>query len=184
MEKTDEQIAGEVQAGNKEAFAFLLDRYESKMRRYGKRFLFGGDDLDDLIQDIFIKVYTNIQSFDTKQRFSPWIYRVAHNTFINAMKKSIRDRLVMFDFDTVFPTLSTDEKTDDLAHRKEAKEKMDKFLDRLGPKYKEPIVLFFYEELSYQEISDILRIPVSTVGVRINRAKRQLEKYYSQEYHE
>ena len=59
---------------------------------------------------------------------------------------------------------------------------MEQYLNQLDPKYREPLVLFFYEELTYQEISDVLRIPVTTVGVRINRAKEKIRKLYEASY--
>ena len=84
---TDEQIVMKVQAGDTESFRVLVERYEPKMHRYAKRFLFAADDAKDLLQEIFIKTYVNIKSFDSERRFSPWIYRIAHNEFVNALKK-------------------------------------------------------------------------------------------------
>src|ERR1700685_1546732 len=92
VERTDEEIVKEVQGGDVESFRILVERYEPKMTRYARRFLFGADDAKDLLQEIFIKTYTNINSFDTERRFSPWIYRIAHNEFVNALKKKTKER--------------------------------------------------------------------------------------------
>src|ERR1700727_2292342 len=91
-EQTDEEIAVLVQNGDAEAFRVIMERYEPKMTRYAKRFLFGADDAKDLLQEVFIKTYVNIKSFDPERRFSPWIYRIAHNEFVNALKKKKKDR--------------------------------------------------------------------------------------------
>ena len=85
--KTDEETVLQVQDGDTESFGILVERYEAKMMRYAHRFLFGYHDAEDLMQEVFIKAYTNIQSFDTKRRFSSWLYRIAHNEFINAIKR-------------------------------------------------------------------------------------------------
>ena len=93
LEDTDEYIAGQVQTGNVQSFGTLVERYEEKLRRYARRFLFGYTDAEDLVQDVFVKSYTNIQSFDTSRSFSSWIYRIAHNEFINAIKKKGKEPL-------------------------------------------------------------------------------------------
>ena len=91
MEKeTDEAIATRVQKGDSEAFGQLVERYEEKLMRYARKFLRDPDDAKDIVQEVFIKSYQNIQSFDATRRFSPWIYRIAHNEFVNAIKKRSR----------------------------------------------------------------------------------------------
>lgn len=176
-EKTDEEIAAQAQAGNQEIFAILVERYESKLMRYAKRFLLNRTDAEDLVQNAFIKVYINIQSFDVSRRFSPWIYRIAHNEFVNAIKKHSGKEIVsFFDLDVLLPRFFSDETADAEVNRKELKEILNEKLDKLIVKYREPLVLYYYEDLDYREISEILKIPVSTVGVRLNRGRSLLEK--------
>ena len=178
-EKSDELIATEIQQGNIDAIGVLIDRYETKLKRYGMRFLTHDDDIEDVVQEIFIKAYQNIQSFDPKRKFSSWIYRIAHNEFINHIRYHARDPLPFFDFevDTLIPHPFSDDTPESDLERKETKELMDRALKKLDSKYREILLLFYYEELSYEEIADILRIPKSTVGVRLNRAKKELKKY-------
>src|SRR4051812_34215665 len=102
-DQTDEAITLQVQAGNMDLFGVLVERYEPKLQRYAKRFLFGYEDSQDIVQDVFLKAFTNLQSFDPSLRFSPWIYRIAHNEFINAIKKKGREPLTFFDPDTLLP---------------------------------------------------------------------------------
>ena len=120
-----------------------------------------------------------MQSFDTKQKFSPWIYRIAHNTFINELKKHARTPLSLFDFDTLIPHLAYDDPATKEREQKEMRLLIDQSLQKLAPKYREIIVLYFLEELNYKEIADILHIPTGTVGIRLTRAKKQLKKYYN-----
>lgn len=174
---TDEEIAARVKRGDADAFSELVSRYEEKLERYANRFLFGGFDADDLIQDIFVKAYSNIQSFDTKQRFSPWIYRIAHNEFVNAIKRrKSKETFSLFDFDVLFPQPIAKEDVEDAAVRSEIRRMLDKSLDKLDAKYREPLVLYYYDDLDYGEIAEVLRIPVSTVGVRLQRGKAMLKK--------
>lgn len=180
IDHSDEEIAHLVQQGNIRAFGVIVDRYEAKLRRYASKFLFGYEDAQDHVQDVFLKAYTHIQGFDTKRRFSPWIYRIAHNTFINAIKRNGKETVPFFNPDELFPHPVAKEETDSDALHQELKEALEQCLDKLDPKYREPLVLSFFEELSYKEIADVLRIPTSTVGVRIRRAKQQLRTHYQQ----
>ncbi len=89
-EISDEELARAVQKGDKERFGVLMERYEKKLFRYGRRFLSQKENVEDAVQEVFIKTYQAIQSFDPEQRFSPWIYRIAHNMFVNALKNRLK----------------------------------------------------------------------------------------------
>jgi RNA polymerase sigma-70 factor (ECF subfamily) len=176
MPESDEVIAVRVQKGDAEAFGMLVERYEEKLMRYARKFLRDPDDAKDIVQEVFIKAYENIRSFDVSRRFSPWIYRIAHNEFVNAIKKRSRGPVFGIDLDLVFPHLAAGETADDTALARDMRATLDACLDELDPKYREPLVLYYYEELSYKDMADILHIPTSTVGVRLARGKAMLQK--------
>ena len=177
-ERNDEEVAVQVQDGDIESFRTLVERYEPKIIRYAKRFFFDGDEGKDLVQEVFIKAYVNIKSFDPTRRFSPWIYRIAHNEFVNNIKKRQKERenVSVFEFDTLFPHLVAKETADEGFNKTEVRRMLDASLGQLGPKYREPLILYYFEELDYREIADILHIPVSTVGVRLQRGRAMLKK--------
>ena len=179
QDATDEQIAQAVQEGDVDAFGELMSRYEEKLKRYARKFLSRQEDIEDLVQDVFIKAYEHIQSFDTDQRFSPWIYRIAHNTFVNELKRKSRFGFGVFDPDVVLPLVPGKETADGETLRAELKEEVEAHLDSLPEKYREVMILFYFEELSYAEISDVLQIPVTTVGVRMNRARAKLSEAFN-----
>ncbi len=178
LKKTDEAIAQEAQNGKAEAFGILVERFEQPLKRYARRFLFGYTEAEDVVQDVFLKAYANLQSFDTARSFSAWIYRIAHNEFINAIKKKGKEPIPFFDPDTLFPHPVEPTRTDDDIQKAELKDILDSCLEKLDPKYREPLVLYFYEDMDYQTIAEIMHIPTSTVGVRINRGKQLLRKAY------
>lgn len=173
----DEEIVALVQNGDQNAYGEIMKRYEAKMKRYATRFFREKEEITDLVQDVFVKAYVNIQSFDKSQRFSPWIYRIAHNEFVNKIAwKSIRN-FVQIDGDELLPlTLAAPENVMREAVKSDEKNIMEKYLSELPDKYKTPIIMFYYEDLSYDEISEILQIPPNTVGVRIKRAKDKLKE--------
>lgn len=174
---SDEELAKKVQDGNREAFTLLFDRYEKKIIRYGQKFLYNYEDVLDAVQDTFIKTYRNISGFDTGRKFSTWLYRIAHNTFINVIKKRGRESVSFFDFDTFFQfSIADPASIKETILTKEGVAALTEELKKLDPKYREPLVLYYFEEKSYQEIADIMRIPTATVGVRLKRAREALKK--------
>lgn len=175
---TDEEIAKRVQGEDTNSFGILVERYEKRITRYGRKFLSGNEDIQDIVQDIFLKAYTNIQSFDTERKFSSWLYRIAHNEFVNALKKRKKYAVFFFDLDTVFPQLFSKETTDGKVHTREIQDMLSRCLDKLGPKYREPLILYYFEDMNYREISEVLHMPSSTVGVRLKRGKQMLRHIY------
>ena len=174
--ETDEVIAKRVQGGDVESFGILIERYENKIARYARKFLLRGEDVKDIVQEVFMKAYVNIQSFDTTQRFSPWIYRIAHNEFINAIKKKERGPLFFFDLDTILPQSVAPETADGESQKQEMKRILDQSLDTLGALYREPLVLYYYEDKDYAEISEIMHLPIPTVSSRLRRGTAMLKK--------
>lgn len=176
LHDTDEKLAERICNGEKELFGALIDRYEEKLMRYVRRFVHNEDDVCDIVQNVFIKVFVNLQSFDTSRRFNPWIYRIAHNETVTFLAKRGNERISFIDFDTLFPHPFAEETADKATLDKEMETMLASSLSRIPLKYKEVLVLYYFEELSYQEIADILRIPVPTVGVRLRRGREHLEK--------
>jgi RNA polymerase sigma-70 factor (ECF subfamily) len=181
IDYTDEDLARMVQNGQTEKFGEIMKRYSPKLFRYGRKFLSDPDNIEDVVQDVFIKTYKNINSFDTSQRFSPWIYRIAHNTYINAIKKQNSGPLFLFDFDTLMShTVVPDDPILKEREQKEVREFVEKGLSEIEPRYREILVLYYIEDLSYKEIADILQVPIGTVGVRVMRAKKILKDKYEE----
>lgn len=176
--ETDERLATLVQEGDADAFGELIERYEPKLARYGKKFLSVPEDIEDIVQDVFMKAFQNIQSFDATRRFSPWIYRIAHNAFVNELKRRSLRPVFNLDFDALLAHAPADENAETEREAGEMRAMIDAGLERITPAYREVLVLHYLEELSYKDIADILRIPVGTVGVRIMRARNALRKEY------
>lgn len=172
----DEEIVSSVVEGDKDLFGELIDRYEPKLTRYVRRFIQQPDDVSDIIQIVFIKAYMNLRSFDVERSFNSWIYRIAHNESVTYLKKRGNEKVSFIDFDIFLPHPFAKEEADDRSLNREMKELLDTSLLSISPKYREVLVLYYYDELSYQEIAEVLHIPIATVGVRIRRGKESLQK--------
>lgn len=178
QKKTDEELVL-LTLENQDFFSCLVERYEPKLMRYIMRISASTrEDAEDLLQEIFIKVYRNLNDFDPDLKFSSWIYRIAHNQVVSQWRKSkSRPQVIKFEADEDFLKFIAAEV--DLAKDTEEKfagEEVRKILENLDHKYKEVLVLKFLEGKNYQEISDILKKPLGTVATLINRAKKQFAK--------
>jgi len=179
---SDENLAVLTQKSDNNAFEFLVIRYEEKIKRYLSRML-NKADVEDISQNVFLKAFININSFNEKLKFSAWIYRIAHNEAVNHLKK--RKTLPLFDFDIFLPHQSyIKQEVEDEATKTEIKNEIEACLEKITPKYKEIILLFYFEDFSYQQIADVLRIPQATVGVRLKRAREEVKKIYLKNYGE
>lgn len=176
---TDEDLARLVQKGDMGALTTLITRYEGKLLRYGRRLLPHEHNIEDTVQDVFVSVYQNIKDYDSTRKFSPWIYRIAHNAFVSVLRAKIRGPVYLEDFDRIIPHAVYE---DPIAKEKESEEMrvlIEKGIDQLSPIYREIVLLYYFEDLSYQEISDVLHIPMGTVSVRLARARETLKKQLS-----
>lgn len=171
---TDEQLVGKIVSGNTDVFAEIVERYEIKLVRYVTYLIHDHDAAEDVVQDTFLKAYRNLNGFDRRLKFSSWIYRIAHNEAMNVVKKSSRKvQMDDEDWENLADTMESVERT---ADRKLAADRLAACLNELPEKYRDPVVLNYLEQRSYREVGDILRLPVATVGVRINRAKKLLKQ--------
>jgi len=147
-----------------------------------KKFLAHPDDIQDIVQDVFVKAYVNIKSFDATRKFSPWIYRIAHNEFINALKKKKSEKLSFIDFDTLLPHPIATETADADVGRQDLRHLLDECLEKMPMKYREPLILYYFEDMSYREISEVMHLPISTVGIRLQRGKLILKKIIGEKH--
>ncbi len=182
-EISDEKLADLVKQQNHQAFAALMSRYQDKIYRYILHWIRDADQAKDLTQDTFLRVYENIYSFDSSLKFSAWLYRIAHNLTVNFIKRN--KRMVNVDHDTLNWLDSLRGEFDDAIakiERQELTKEVGELCHFLPLKYREVLCLFYQEDKSYEEIADILRIPVSTVGVRLRRGRQLLKKLLLNKY--
>lgn len=163
---------------DKRFFGELVDRYEAKLSRYVARLgVRNPDDQLDVLQEIFLKTYRNLNGFDTSLQFSSWIYRIAHNEAISwYRKKSVRPEghLIADSEEMLSFLVAKSETQDETFDTKVNAAEVNKALLEIDEKYREVLILRFFEHKEYEEISDILKIPVGSVGTLLHRGKKQL----------
>ncbi|MBU0990876.1 MAG: RNA polymerase sigma factor [Proteobacteria bacterium] len=179
---TDEALLA-LSEHDQDSFYALMKRYEKKLFAYIRRMTpMSREDAEDILQEVYIKVYKHQKGFDPDLKFSSWIYRITHNEVVNMLRKrKIRSGTVSIDNTEsdsgAFLALLAD--TMDIQETYISEErgvKIRKALFHLPEKYREVLVLRYFEEKSYGEIGDILKIPQGTVATMVNRAKKRFEK--------
>lgn len=176
QKKDQELVAAALKDRN--TFAAIVERYEVPLMRYIRRIGADHEAAKDILQESFIKTYINLNDYDTALSFSAWIYRIAHNEAVNHFRKqSTRPITVQKEedlslFDKIPDELDLEIESDEKTRRTVVQ----RALQELEEHYREVLVLRFFEEKSYDEISDILQIPTGTVASYISRAKLKLKE--------
>lgn len=174
---SDQQLVSKVLQKQTEFFEQIVNRYQQKLYFYTLRYVADPDKAEDVVQESFIKMYINLQSYDHSKSFSPWAYRIVHNEAVNFIKKNSQYVIVDSNWLENMP-----DETTNLEHDLDIKlvsREVQKSVYALPIKYREIVILYYFENQDYERISDILHIPVSTVGTRIRRAKSKLKKQLS-----
>ena len=172
---SDDEIV-ELSKKNPDAFEIIVLRYEKRLFFYIKRIsFFSNEDIEDIIQEVFIKVYRYLNDFDKTFAFSTWIYRIARNTTIDQIrKKNARPQNADLEDEELVKIFRSDQ---DIAKEVEIKDNLEKakrVIHKLPFKYREVLILKLLEDKSYGEMGDILRKPKGTVAALVSRGKKML----------
>lgn len=171
--KEDYTLIQEVLAGNQDSFADLLGRYKNLVYSVIMRMVNDPEEANDLAQEVFLKVYRNLDRYQPTYKFSTWLIRIATNHVIDYRRKK-RQETVNID-DVHLEAAESD--TPEAAYlRKEGKMNINAALQALPEMYRTPIVLYHQQGLSYQEIADMLGEPLSKIKNRIFRGRRMLKE--------
>ncbi len=165
IEQTDQQLIEQVLSGEKDTFAMLITRYQKQIFVYLLRLLnFHQENAEDVLSETFLKAYANLSSYNPRLKFFSWLYRIAHNEAINWLKKNQKQAVITLE-DIHPDTLIDFDNFDKL--------NLEKILNLLPVDDKNLLILFYLEERSIKEISEILKITENNVKVRLNRAKNK-----------
>ncbi|MEI7425748.1 MAG: RNA polymerase sigma factor [Candidatus Moraniibacteriota bacterium] len=180
--KTDAELV-EMAKNDPEMFGLLMERYQGPLFHYVRRLTqLDKEGIEDLLQEIFIKIYQKLNEYNEVLKFSSWAYRIAHNHIIDYFRKTDArpksNSLEDYEWEKLINASVNLEK--DLMNS-DCVEKIKNCISRLPIKYKEILVLRFIEEKEYEEIMDILKKPKGSVATLISRGKKILIKKLKEE---
>lgn len=177
MTQSDAELAGRILAGSDAAARELVRRYERPVFNLIVRMVRNPALAEDLAQETFLKAFTHLAGYDSRYRFASWILKIAHNTTIDHLRRPHaptsslddgREAALADTIDSLAPSPLA------AAARKELAAALDAAIDRLRPEYRQVVVLRYQEELSYDEIADMVNLPLGTVKSYLHRARTEL----------
>ena len=178
IDKTDEELIEEFQNGKIASYNQLVYRYKDRLFNYIYQFVHDRDLAEDLLQDTFLKLYTHKHSYKNLAKFSTWIYTIAGNFSKTELRKKKRRKtysnseLAFQETELIVPDISNEPDKEIL--NSSLKADLRNCLSELPLDFKTIIILRDIQELSYDEISIIVELPLGTVKSRINRARLKL----------
>ncbi|MEG0807396.1 MAG: RNA polymerase sigma factor [Alistipes sp.] len=167
----DQRLVELVMQGDDVAFEYLFNRYRDAIHRLFVQRMGGASNADDLLQETFIKVYINLHRYSTKYTFGQWVYTIARNTFIDFVRRRQDDLSIDERFSAPASTSPTPEER---VINGQQRMQIEGYLARLTPRYRQLIILRFFDECTYEEIATKLLLPLGTVKTQIHRARAQM----------
>ena len=179
-ELSDEDLIFRFQDGDIHAFEEIVNRYKDPLMNFVYRFLGDMSEAEDIVQETFLRVFRNKKAYKKIAKFSTWIYTIAGNLAKTELRKRKKRNVYSIsdmgyedkDYEISDESMNPEQKT----NTRMFDEVLQKEIEKLSPKFREVIILRDIQELSYEEISKILKIPLGTVKSRVNRARLRLQE--------
>lgn len=167
MESINKEIIELAKNGDKRAMAEIFQNYQDYVMRSAFILMRSQDEAEDVAENVFFKVFTNLRSFDMERDFHPWLSRIIRNECYSYLKKH---RRLVDNAETWLDVINTED------HHPETIYLVQSVLSKLSQKEREIIQLRFYQELTFEEIAKVLSTTVGNVKVRIHRAIKKLKE--------
>jgi len=177
---TDEELIARFQEGDEQAYVELVNRYRDRLMTFVFRFVNDMEQAEDIVQDALLKLYTHKHYYKNIAKFSTWMYTIAGNLAKTELRKKKSHKTTNLsqmgseDRDYELPAVEPD--TDEVAQSEYIEKKIQAAIQQLPLHFRTVTILRDIQELSYEEISKIVDVPLGTVKSRINRARLQLQK--------
>ena len=176
---SDEDLIERFQRGDLYAFDLIVKRYKDQLLNFVFRFVGNQEEAEDIVQETFLRVYRKRHAYKRVAKFSTWIYTIAGNLARTELRRRKRRRLFsvsdMGFEDKDFEISDEAYNPEDRAHGILQEEIIQHEIENLSPKFREVILLRDVQELSYEEISKIVKVPIGTVKSRVNRGRLKLQ---------
>ncbi len=173
---SDEKLILRFQEGDINAYNELVKRYKDRLFNFVFRYFNNAEQAEDVVQDTLIKLYTHASYYKNIAKFSTWIFTIAKNNALTELRKNKRKQTdsLWTEDGKVIDINSKEESLESKVQNEIAIDQLNKFLDEIPENFRMAVVLRDFQELSYEEISTILEIPIGTIKSRINRGRIQL----------
>lgn len=172
---SDFDVIESVIRGNSADFSILIDRYKNKAFSMLKRMLKNEFDAEEVLQDCFLKAFNSLSTFKQESKFSTWFYRIVYNTALTRL--SSKKRKIENEMSSVEDHINIEYNTDDMdVDKEEISEILKKLIEQLPENHAAVISMFYLEEMSCEEISEVMKISVANVKVMLYRSRNTLKE--------
>lgn len=173
--KRDQELV-ELAKADPEYFGYLMERYKGQLFHYIRRISrLSNEDVEDILQEVFVKIYVNLNDYDSDLKFSSWIYRIAHNHVVDNFRKiSSRPKIADIGDEDWMRIVGSEGDLLEKIGNKECAQKIRESIMDLPLKYREALILRFLEDKDYDEIMDIMERPKGTVATLLARGRKML----------
>jgi RNA polymerase sigma-70 factor (ECF subfamily) len=180
--RTDAELVASALTGSQDAFRELVMRFERPVFSLIVRMVQDSGTAEDLAQETFVKAYRSLRSYDPSRKLSSWLFKIAHNTTIDHLRRHVPETVPLEappdeEGRGGLAAVLTDGSAEDpsaAAERRDMARSLERAITRLRPEYREAVVLFYIEGVSYQEICEATGLPLGTVKTNLHRARKEL----------
>ncbi len=172
----DSNLVGRCLAGEEGAYGLLLKKYKRPVFSLVYRMVRQREEAEELASEAFFKAFRALASYDPEQPFSSWIFKIASNLSIDWLRKRKLETSSLDEEDSVWEVPDERPTAEDVLEKKQTMRVVEEAIGRLAPDYRAVVLLRHQEERSYEEIAEILGLPLGTVKVRLFRAREELKK--------
>ena len=180
--RTDAELVASALTGSQDAFRELVVRFERPVFSLIARMVQDSGTAEDLAQETFVKAYRSLRSYDPSRKLSSWLFKIAHNTTIDHLRRHTPETVPLEappdeEGRGGLAAVLTDSSAEDpsaAAERRDMARSLERAIARLRPEYREAVVLFYIEGVSYQEICEATGLPLGTVKTNLHRARKEL----------
>lgn len=186
MDKSDEQLVSDYLKGDEVSLEFLIQRYLKPIYSFAYRYVGGGQDAEDVTQEVFVKVWRHIKRFDQNKSFKTWIFSITKNTAIDFLKKKKAIPFSEFEKEdgenVLIETLADPSPLpQELLERAGMARILDSAMEKLSPKYRMVLFLRYNDHFNFREIAESLGEPIHTITSRHRRALIKLKEILTEQ---
>jgi len=173
----DKDFVTRLKSGDKRAFEKLFTDYKNMIYTIVNRMVYNKNKIDDLVSDIFVKIYQNIHRFEERAKLSTWMYRIAYNHCLDYIRKTKMDPLEAYEpLDSMFDLSNNALDAEKMVLKGEREQFLYALVDSMPERYRMVLNFYYFEGISYNDISEIMGIPIGTVKTYLFRAKVYLRE--------
>jgi RNA polymerase sigma-70 factor, ECF subfamily len=176
-EQDDTQLVKASQNGDQDAFAFLVQRHQRRVFNLSLRILQDYDEASEITQEVFLAAWQGLPSFRGEARFPTWLYRIAYNCSLRQLERRKRERALqaVIQAEQILEEVNKETQAEDFLERRARQAMVREQMEKLPAKYRSVLILRHLQEMTYEEMADILTMPIGTIKTHLFRARHLLK---------